>query len=123
MIGKAYVSTFQFYNSCTGRMEFKNRPVLIVGQADEKDYVVLPISRVTNSVNLDANYDFKIEPHEVPSMKLKVTSYIRTHKQSVIHAGEIIKMIVDFKTEYPDKYIEILEKMEDFQKKIIDDAL
>ena len=60
MIGKAYVSTFQFYNNRTHRMEFKSRPVLVVGKADETDYVVLPISRVTNNINLDADYDFPL---------------------------------------------------------------
>ena len=123
MIGKAYVSTFQFYNNHSHRMEFKDRPVLIIGKADAKDYVILPISRVTNSANLDVDYDFKIEPHEVPLMNLKQVSYIRTHKQSVIHAGEITKLIVDFKKEYPDKYVDVIAKMEEFQKNLIDNAL
>lgn len=78
MIGKAYVSTFQFYDNRNHRMSFKNRPVLIVGQADAADYVILPISRVTNSANLDMDYDFKVEPQDVPMMNLTQTSYIRT---------------------------------------------
>ena len=102
MIGKAYISTFQFYNNQTHKMEFKSRPVLIVGQADRTDYVVLPISRVTNYANLENNYDIPIEPSDVPLMNLKQRSYIRTHKQSVIHLGELTKEIVDFKKEYPD---------------------
>ena len=53
MIGKAYISTFQFYDNRNRRMAFKNRPVLIVGKADASDYVILPISRVTNSANFD----------------------------------------------------------------------
>ena len=32
-------------------------------------------------------------------------------------------MIVDFKNEYPDKYIDVIAKMEEFQKKLIDRAL
>ena len=78
MIGKAYVSTFQFYDNRNHRMSFKNRPVLIVSQADATDYVILPISRVTNSANLDMDYDFKVEPQDVPMMNLTQTSYIRT---------------------------------------------
>lgn len=39
MIGKAYVSTFQFYNNHTHKMEFKNRPILIVGQADSTNSI------------------------------------------------------------------------------------
>lgn len=123
MIGKAYISTFQFYNNHTHKMEFKNRPILIVGQADSTDYVVLPISRVTNYANLDHNYDIPIDPAVVPLMNLKQRSYIRTHKQSVIHLGELTKEIVDFKKEYPDIYINVIAKMEEFQKHIIDNAL
>ena len=123
MIGKAYVSTFQFYNNQTHKMEFKNRPILIVGQADSTDYVVLPISRVTNFANLDNNYDVPIEPSDVPLMNLKQRSYVRTHKQCVIHLGELTKEIVDFKNEYPDIYINIIAKMEAFQKHLIDNAL
>ena len=123
MIGKAYVSTFQFYNNHTHKMEFKNRPILIVGQADSTDYVVLPISRVTNFANLDNNYDVPIEPSDVPLMNLKQRSYVRTHKQCVIHLRELTKEIVDFKNEYPDIYINIIAKMEAFQKHLIDNAL
>jgi uncharacterized protein YifN (PemK superfamily) len=104
-------------------MEFKNRPVLIVGQADATDYVILPISRVTNSANLDSDYDLQITQQTVPLMNLKQTSYIRTHKQSIVHAGELTKEIVDFKREYPDIYIEAIAKMEEFQKSIINNAL
>ncbi len=104
-------------------MEFKNRPILIVGQADSTDYVVLPISRVTNFANLDNNYDVPIEPSDVPLMNLKQRSYVRTHKQCVIHLGELTKEIVDFKNEYPDIYINIIAKMEAFQKHLIDNAL
>ena len=123
MIGKAYVSTFPFYNNSTHRMEFKNRPVLIVGEADVTDYVILPISRVTNSANIDSEYDYCINPQDVPLMNLTQVSYIRTHKQCVVHSGELTKEIVDFKKEYPDIYIDVIAKMEEFQKKIIDRAL
>lgn len=123
MIGKAYVSTFQFYNNRTHRMEFKNRPVLIVGQADATDYVVLPISRVTNSANLDTEYDLPIEPQDVPLMNLSQISYIRTHKQSVVHSGVLTRQIVDFYSEYPDVYLDAIAKMEDFQKNIINNAI
>ncbi len=123
MIGKAYVSTFKYYNSQTQKMDFKKRPVLIIGQADASDYVVLPISRVTNSSNIDSEYDVPIEPKDVPLMNLKQKSYIRTHKQSVVNAGELTTQIVDFKTEYPDLFLEVLTKTEGFQKRLIDNAL
>lgn len=122
MIGKAYVSTFPFYDNKTGLMSFKNRPVLIVGRADNSDYVVLPISRVTNQNNLDSYYDVPIDTADVPLMNLKQKSYIRTHKQSVIHVRELTKEIVDFKTEYTDIYLDVLSKMKEFQKELISNA-
>lgn len=123
MIGKAYISTFQYYNRCTQRMDFKSRPVLIIGKADDTDYVVLPISRVTNVVNLDPEYDFQITPEDFPLMNLTHRSYVRTHKQSIIHAGELVREIIDFREAYYDEYIDIIAKMEDFQKSIINNAL
>lgn len=123
MIGKAYVSTFPFYNNRSHKMDFKSRPVLIVGQADPTDYVILPISRVTNKDNIDSDYDFEITKQSVPLMNLAQTSYIRTHKQSVVHAGELTKEIIDFRKEYPDIYLDVIAKMEEFQKKIVDNAL
>ena len=123
MIGKAYVSTFKYYNNRTRHMEFKSRPVLIVGRADESDYVILPVSRITNHNNIDYYYDVLIEPADVPLMKLSQCSYIRTHKQSVVHLGELIREIVDFRNEYEDIYLEVISKMEEFQKNLIINAL
>ena len=59
MIGKAYWAIFKYYDSSAHMMAFKKRPVLIIGQADESDYVVLPISRVTRREHIDQKYDFK----------------------------------------------------------------
>ena len=123
MIGKAYVSILKFYDNRNHRMAFKKRLVLIVGKADSSDYVVLPISRVTNRENLDDYYDVPIEPSEVPLMNLTQCSYVRTHKQSVVHIGELVQEIVDFKKEYYEIYFDVISKMEQFQKSIIDNAL
>ena len=54
-------------------MSFKKRPVLIVGKADDTDYIVLPISRVTKRENLDEYYDVLLNPDAVP--KLNLTQY------------------------------------------------
>lgn len=74
------------------------------------------------SDNPDSDYDLEITQQNVPLMNLKQTSYIRTHKQSVVHAGELTREIVDFRGEYPDIYVDALAKMEKFQKKIISNA-
>lgn len=123
MIGKACVSLFQYYDSKTRTMKFKGRPILIIGQADPTDYVVLPISTVSDPTKIDSEYDLQLLPSDVPKMNFKTTSYVRTHKQTVIHAGEVSRQIVDFKAEYEDLYLQILAKVEKFQKEMLDKAL
>lgn len=123
MIGKAYVSAFKFYDVRTRRMAFKGRPVLIIGKADDTDYVVLPISRVTNKANLDSHYDIPIDPVDVPKMNLKQTSYIRAHKQAVVNVSELTKEIVDFKAEYYDTYMKVIVKVEEFQRELVKNAV
>ena len=44
--------------------------MLIVGQADSTDYVILQISRVTNSDNIDLDFDLEITQQSVPLMNL-----------------------------------------------------
>lgn len=122
MVGKAYVSTFQYYDNRQHKMAFKNRPVLIVGKSDTKDYVILPISRVTNKQHLDPHYDIEIKKQDFPFMNLKADSYIRTHKQSVIHEGELTQYIIDFRSEYNDTYKNAIEKMKEFQDNIVKNA-
>ena len=122
MIGKAYVSVFQYYDNKTHKMAFKKRPVLIVGKSDSADYFILPISRITNKQHLDSYYDVEIKKQEFPLMNLNADSYIRTHKQSVIHDGELTQYIVDFKSEYNDTYKNVIERMKEFQDSIIKNA-
>lgn len=123
MIGKAYVSIFKYYDNIKGKMSFKNRPVLIVGKADNTDYIVLPISRVTKRENLDEYYDVLLNPDAVPKLNLTQHSYVRTHKQSVVNIVELYREITDFKKDYMDIYLDIISKMEEFQKNLIDNAL
>lgn len=123
MIGKAYWAIFKYYDSSSHRMAFKKRPVLIIGQADASDYVVLPISRVTRQEHIDQKYDFEMQVNDYSKLSLRATSYIRTHKQSVMNIGELADQIADFKLEYPDAYIEVIELVEEFQKNLIDGAL
>lgn len=122
MIGKAYWATFKYYDSSLHKMAFKKRPILIIGQADGRDYVVLPISRVTKSENLDPHYDFKMQIVDYPALSLKSVSYIRTHKQAIANEGELSDCITDFKEEYPDAYLSVLALVEEFQKELINKA-
>lgn len=123
MIGKAYWAIFKYYDSSAHRMAFKKRPVLIIGKADESDYIVLPISRVTRQEHIDQRYDFEMQVTDYPKLSLKDTSYIRTHKQSVANIGELANQIADFKNEYPDAFVEVIALVKEFQKKLIDEAL
>ena len=123
MIGKAYWAIFKYYDSSAHRMAFKKRPVLIIGKADESEYIVLPISRVTRQEHIDQRYDFEMQVTDYPKLSLKYTSYIRTHKQSVANIGELANQIADFKNEYPDAFVEVIALVEEFQKKLIDEAL
>lgn len=122
MIGEVCVSTFPFYDNKSRKMGYKNRPILVIGQADAGDYVALPISRVTRKENLDAYFDVEIQPKDFPLTGIHATSYIRTHKQQTVHKGEITRKIVDFKGEYRESYNEIINKVEEFQKKLIENA-
>ncbi len=61
MIGKMYWAIFKYYDNLNHRMAFKKRPVLIIGEVDQKDYVTLPISRVTKKEHLDMHYDFEMQ--------------------------------------------------------------
>ncbi len=122
MIGYAYISSFPYYDMQSRQTRFKNRPVLVIGQADSKDYVVLPISRVSIRAHLDPRYDVEVNPGDVPLMNLHSTSYIRTHKQTVLYAASLVRPIVDFRTEYPDAYVDVIAKVEEFQKNMLDNA-
>lgn len=44
-------------------------------------------------------------------MNLTQRSYIRTHKQSVVHLGELTREIVDFRSEYEDMYLDVISKI------------
>ena len=123
MTGRAYWAIFKFYDILSNKMAFKKRPVLIIGKADARDYIVLPISRVTRKEFLHPRYDFEIKAKDFPKLSLKDTSYVRTHKQTVLNKGELQNCIVDFKEEYEDAYIEIMTLVVEFQKNLISKSL
>lgn len=123
MIGKIYASITPFYDSRNKINSFKRRPVLIIGGPRNNDYTVLPVSTITRREHIDPDYDIKIEPHEYPNLNLNRISYIRTHKQTTVHQASLIKQIGDLKANYEDLYVTILEKLENFNRNMIDNAL
>ncbi len=123
MIGKIYSTVFPYYDSITQKNSFKKRPVLIIGGPRNNDYTVLPISTVTKKANLDPEYDLEINPANYPLLHLDKLSYVRVHKQTTIHKVSLTSLIGDMKNEYADLYLKVLEKLEEFNKITIDNAL
>ena len=123
MIGEIWTALTPCYNRNTKRMEYKGRPALMIAEADQDDYVALPVSRVTLQQNIDQEYDIPVGPATHPNLNLTDPSYVRTHKQTIIHRGEIGRFIGDLRAEYPDLYLEILEKREQFNTEITEQAI
>lgn len=122
MIGCMCISVFPYYDIKRHANGFKKRPVLVIGQADSSDYVCLPISRVTRSEHIDAVYDVTVSPNDVPFANLKQTSYIRTHKQTVVNNAALVKTVVDFKAEYAGIFQQVISKVELFQTTMLKQA-
>lgn len=123
MIGKIYKARTPYYDQATHTMSYKARPALILAKADNDDYVVLPVSSISISANIDPVYDIKIDPSLYPRINLSRTSYVRTHKQTVVHRANLRDEIGNLKSEYEDLYLEILEKREVFSSSITQQAL
>lgn len=122
-IGKLYAILTPYYNAQTNQNSFKKRSALILGKADNEDYVVLPLSTITHQNKRDMNFDMEIIPANYPLLRQPKTSYIRTHKQQIVHNADLYIVISDLKTEYPELFLNILSKVEEFQQKIISEAI
>lgn len=123
MIGWYCIATFPYYNSRTNRNEFKERPILVIGQADNTDFVTLPISKVSHRENVDIEYDVAIPISDYPLMNLRFDSFIRTHKQTITNKSSIIRQVVNVKEEYQDLWLDILSKVEIFQRNLTNTGL
>lgn len=123
MIGEIRKARTPFYDFGTQSMSFKSRPALVIAKADDFDYVALPVSRITRRENLNPTYDIKIDPVAYPNLNLRAISYVRTHKQTIVNARDIGDLISDMEEEYPNLYLSILEKREEFSKEISEQAL
>lgn len=123
MIGEIRVIRLPYYDKEMHRDSFKVRPALILAKADADDYVILPVSSVTHKENVNIHFDVEVEPELYPRLKLKKTSYIRTHKQTVAHRSNIGDCISDLKGEYEELWLHVLELGEEFSKNITEQAL
>ena len=123
MIGEIRKIITPYYDMALGKKSFKSRPALIIAQADAGDYVVLPVSRVTRRENLHLIYDVEVDPAEYQELNLKDISYVRTHKQTIVHESEILSVYGDMKKHYAELYLEVLTKREKFSAEITSQAL
>lgn len=123
MIGEIRKALTPFFDTTQGKLRIKGRPVLILAKADPSDYVVLPVSRVTKKEHLHPIYDIKVDPAEYPASGLDCISYVRTHKQTVVHQAVIGDLVGNLKANYEDLYLDILEKQEQFSHDITDQSM
>ena len=102
MVGKVYLSVVEYYDSKTKTTRKKGRPVLVVAGPRNNDYTVLPISTIKRREHLDSDYDIPIETNIRAGLALSEECFIRTHKQTTVHMGALIKQKGDMKNDYPD---------------------
>lgn len=125
MIGKVLIIRTKYYDNILNKEKIKKRPGLCISDygSIDNDLVVLPLSTISHAYMRNLKYDLMIEPMIYPKLNLKKTSYIRTHKQQSIARADVINIIGDLKKDYPDKYLEIIALVEEFDKEKIKKAL
>lgn len=123
MIGEIRKAITSFYDVKNRKMSYKGRPALVIAKADAHDYVVLPVSSISRPEDRHAVYDIEVNPAVYPALNLKNISYVRTHKQTIIHGSQMGDTIGDMKGTYEDLYLLILEKREQFSKEISTQAI
>lgn len=124
MIGCIGIIVTPYYDSENKKNSFKKRPALIVSGPRNNDYTVLPISSISKKENIDEKYDIKIEPEEYPLLNLKKISYIRTHKQTIVHQNSITdKPISSLKDEYKDLYENVIASWMEFEYEAFGNSL
>ena len=115
----------EFYDVKNQKNSIKARPVLILSNVRNNDFTVLPISTISKTQNIDIEYDIELNPQIYQKINLNKVSYIRTHKRIYLHQANIdkTKILGDIKNDYPDLFLKILEKMEKFNKEILENIL
>lgn len=118
MIGEIRKVITPYYDLRCKRMKLKSRPALILKELNG-DYVILPISRITHRENVDKEYDIFVTTANYSLLKLNNDSYIRTNKQTIVNHADVGDMISDLKVSYPELFDVIINKIEDFNMKMI----
>ena len=116
--GDIRLITFPFFNKEKRELGFKQRPGLVLGNTQNNDFIVLPISRVSNKKYLDANYDVFLDSKKLRHLNLTSDSYVRTNKQTPIFISQIDVKICNIKKEYPELYDTVLRMAEQFNGRL-----
>lgn len=105
MIGKIVKIRTPYYDRLSKTTKFKSRPGLVVENygLTDSDYIVLPVSKISDKRMRNPKYDLEIDPKDFPLSNLKVYSFIRCHKQIPIPKANISGVIFDFKEVYFEK--------------------
>lgn len=113
-IGKLVTSYVPYYDSMAQSTKCKSRPFLIIGVENKfgsTDFNVLPVSTVTNKNNLSKEFDIEISGQNQKELLLNKVSYIRCHKQTIIHRNSIGKIVSDLKSINEAVYKEVKNKV------------
>lgn len=123
MIGKICSASTPYYDAVKKVRSIKSRPALIIAGPRNNDYTILPISKISKKEYVDSEYDIHISKVDYPKLNLNHDSYIRVHKQTTVHKNSATRIIADLKGEYEELYIFVLEKLEQYNKEIQNNAL
>lgn len=123
MIGKIFTSYVPFFDIKAKKHSLKSRPVLIIAAERNNDYTILPISSVSKRQYLDADFDIELDPEQYSQLNLTKLCYVRAHKQMPMHKSSIGKEISDLKALYPELFLLILKKLEEWNRLLSTNAL
>lgn len=114
-----------FYDTKKSQMSTKSRPGIVIGvvSSTDNDLVVLPISTMSAVGYIDPYYDVFITRAAYPNLKSPRDCYIRTHKSTTVNEADTLAIGINLKSEYPDLFVDIMAKYEEFTRKVIDEAL
>lgn len=113
-VGDIRTSRFKFFNVKTNRLEFKSRPILIIGCEKETgscDFTVLPISSISNPANIIPEFDIFISRQSFPNLGLTRDSFCRTSKVSTVNSNDVgVQRISSLSDSYPELYKDVQSK-------------
>lgn len=109
-----------YYDKKSKSTKFKSRPGIILKEING-DYVIIPVSTISDKSRIDPYYDVPVSTHDYPNLNLSHDSYIRTNKQTVVNKADIDGKISDLHSEYPELFSWVIDKIEEFNNSIIED--